>query len=176
MQYRVEVAKNFFTVNDEAKLVPVAHIRRGARRRPSAGELKGDSPAAGEITCPAALSEASRNIVAWNQVLAAIVPGIRRARVGNDVELLKTSATTPGSGRCRSGPTPAPIRRSRRRGTCGGARGQRQREVQARGAFRTGECGGSFDGSKGRERSPNGVGADPRNAKRITAVLFRGRR
>ena len=32
----------FFTVEDDARLVRVVHIRRGARRRPSADELKDD--------------------------------------------------------------------------------------------------------------------------------------
>src|SRR5262245_33004038 len=30
----------FFTVNDDARLVRVVHVRRGARRRPSADDLK----------------------------------------------------------------------------------------------------------------------------------------
>jgi plasmid stabilization system protein ParE len=32
----------FFTVDDEGKLVRVLHVRRGARRRPVAEELRGD--------------------------------------------------------------------------------------------------------------------------------------
>ena len=36
------VYRVFFTVDDEARLVHVVHIRRSARRRPSADELKGD--------------------------------------------------------------------------------------------------------------------------------------
>jgi toxin ParE1/3/4 len=32
----------FFTVDDDARLVRVVHVRRGARRRPSPDELKGD--------------------------------------------------------------------------------------------------------------------------------------
>ena len=32
----------FFTVDDDARLVRVVHIRRGARHRPSADDLKGD--------------------------------------------------------------------------------------------------------------------------------------
>lgn len=36
------VYRVFFTVDDDASLVRVVHIRRGARLRPSADELKGD--------------------------------------------------------------------------------------------------------------------------------------
>lgn len=35
------VYRVFFTVDDDARLVRVVHIRRGARLRPSADELKG---------------------------------------------------------------------------------------------------------------------------------------
>jgi hypothetical protein len=35
------VYRIFFTVDDEARLVRVVHIRRAARRQPSADELKG---------------------------------------------------------------------------------------------------------------------------------------
>ena len=36
------VYRVFFTVDDDARLVRVVHIRRGARLRPNADELKGD--------------------------------------------------------------------------------------------------------------------------------------
>ena len=32
----------FFTVDDDAEIVRVLHVRRGARQRPTAGELRGD--------------------------------------------------------------------------------------------------------------------------------------
>ena len=36
------VYRVFFTVDDDAKVVRVVHVRRGARRRPTPGELSGD--------------------------------------------------------------------------------------------------------------------------------------
>jgi len=36
------VYRIFFTVDDDARLVRVVHVRRGARRRPIADELTGD--------------------------------------------------------------------------------------------------------------------------------------
>ena len=36
------VYRVFFTVDDNAKVVRVVHVRRGARRRPSADELTGE--------------------------------------------------------------------------------------------------------------------------------------
>jgi plasmid stabilization system protein ParE len=36
------VYRVFFTVNDNTKVVRVIHVRRGARQRPTQGELKGD--------------------------------------------------------------------------------------------------------------------------------------
>jgi plasmid stabilization system protein ParE len=36
------VYRVFFTVDDEANVVRVVHVRRGARRRPTAEELKGE--------------------------------------------------------------------------------------------------------------------------------------
>jgi toxin ParE1/3/4 len=36
------VYRVFFTIDESAKLVRVVHIRRGARRRPAPGELKGE--------------------------------------------------------------------------------------------------------------------------------------
>jgi plasmid stabilization system protein ParE len=36
------VYRVFFTVNDSANIVRVVHVRRGARRRPTAGELTGE--------------------------------------------------------------------------------------------------------------------------------------
>jgi plasmid stabilization system protein ParE len=36
------VYRVFFTVDESAKLVRVVHIRRGARQRPTPGELKGE--------------------------------------------------------------------------------------------------------------------------------------
>src|SRR5437588_814406 len=36
------VLRVFFTIDESAKLVRVVHIRRGARQRPTPGELKGE--------------------------------------------------------------------------------------------------------------------------------------
>ncbi len=39
---RPHLYRIFFTVDHSAKVVPVVHVRRGARQRPTAEELKGE--------------------------------------------------------------------------------------------------------------------------------------